>query len=106
MKYPLKIIAGILGIGAAIAWSVKGVDFGEVAHILSRIDLLMTLGFLVLTTLNLLVRAYVWKFIVNPQAGSNRACFFQLSHWVFSNLFLPFKLGDVAQGYSLGGERM
>ena len=66
MKYPVKIIAGILGIGAAIAWSVKGVDFGEVALILSRIDLLMTLGVLVLTTLNLLVRAYVWKFILNP----------------------------------------
>jgi uncharacterized protein (TIRG00374 family) len=103
MKYPVKIIAGILGIGAAIAWSVKGVDFGEVALILSRIDLLMTLGVLVLTTLNLLVRAYVWKFILNPiKPVPIGHAFSSYLIGVFSNLFLPFKLGDVAQGYSLG----
>ncbi|NLG19347.1 MAG: flippase-like domain-containing protein [Fibrobacter sp.] len=103
MKFPIKTVLGILGIGAAIAWSIKGVDFREVGTILKQMDVTMTLGVLVLTTINLLIRAYVWKFIVNPikRVPIGHAVSSYLIG-VFSNLFLPFKLGDVAQGYTLG----
>ena len=103
MRSPFKTIAGLVGLGLAIYWSVKGVDFKEVMSILGGMDRLLTAGVLILTTINLLIRSIVWKFVVSPikQVPVRHALSSYLIG-VFSNLFLPFKLGDVAQGYYLG----
>ena len=103
MKFPLKTIIGIAGITVAIAWSVQGVDFNDVGRILADMNRSLTIGVLILTTSNLVIRAYVWKFIINPiKRVPLRHALSTYLIGVFSNLFLPFKLGDVAQGYSLG----
>lgn len=103
MKIPVKSIIGISGIVIAVVWSIHGVNFREVSGNISNMDGALTVLVLILTTLNLVIRAMVWKFIVNPIKTvpfGNALSSYVLG--VFSNLFLPFKLGDVAQGYSLG----
>ncbi|MDG5814752.1 lysylphosphatidylglycerol synthase transmembrane domain-containing protein [Chitinispirillales bacterium ANBcel5] len=99
----IKTLVGILGIGAAIYWSVLGVEFDDVMESFGDADILLIGAVLVMTSLNLIVRAAVWKAIVRPM--KNVSLLNALATYligVFSNLFLPFKLGDVAQGYSLG----
>jgi glycosyltransferase 2 family protein len=103
MKVPVKTIIGAVGVVAAIAWSLKGVSFHEIYLILKEMEGYLVLAVLVLTTSNLLIRSMVWMFIVSPI--KRVPLLHAVSSYligVFSNLFLPFKLGDVAQGYSLG----
>lgn len=102
MKVPYKLIIGICGVILALVWSVQGVNFKDVFQILREMNLYQAFVVLLLTTVNLVIRSFVWMFIVRPIK------FVPLSHalssylvGVFSNLVLPFKLGDVAQGYSL-----
>ena len=103
MKLPYKIIIGVAGIAAAIAWSVQGVDLKNVLMILSEMNRTLSVGVLILTTVNLVIRSVVWKFIVSPiKPVPLRYAISSYLIGVFSNLFLPLKLGDVAQGYSLG----
>lgn len=103
MRSPLKLILGVVGIVLALGWSLQGVDFNEVLSVLSEMDGTLTVVVLGLTSLNLIVRAFVWKYVVSPLKPvpiKNAISSYLIG--VFSNLFLPFKLGDVAQGYSLG----
>ncbi len=103
MKIPVKTIVGIVGVTAAVVWSVHGVNFREVVGVVTEINLFLAVLVLLLTVVNLVVRAAVWKAVVRPMKIIS--LFNALSSYlvgVFSNLFLPFKLGDVAQGYSLG----
>ncbi len=94
---------GAVGIFAAIYWSLMGVEMGDVFARMGEADLVLIAGVLLMTTLNLLIRAAVWKAIVRPMKSvSLYNAFTSYLVGVFSNLFLPFKLGDVAQGYSLG----
>jgi glycosyltransferase 2 family protein len=103
MKFPLKTIAGICGLIIAIIYCIQGVNFKDIIKILRDMNHLQAIIVLCLTTFNLVIRAIVFKLIVNPIKR------IPLTHalssylvGVFSNLFLPFKLGDVAQGYFLG----
>lgn len=103
MKIPVKSIVGTAGLAIAIIWSVHGVNFEEVTVILKNMNVFMTIIVLILTLLNLLVRAMEWKLIVNPLKTIPLInAFSSYVLGVFTNLFLPFKLGDLAQGYSLG----
>lgn len=103
MKFPYKIIIGVVGIAAALVWSVQGVDLKNVLVILSEMNRYLTISVLILTTVNLIIRSVVWKFIVSPiKPVPLRYAVSSYLIGVFSNLFLPLKLGDVAQGYSLG----
>lgn len=103
MKFPYKIIISVVGIGAAIAWSIQGVDLQNVLVILSGMNQILTVCVFILTVMNLIVRSIVWKLIVNPiKPVPLRHAISSYLIGVFSNLFLPLKLGDVVQGYSLG----
>ncbi|MFP4014079.1 MAG: lysylphosphatidylglycerol synthase transmembrane domain-containing protein [Chitinispirillaceae bacterium] len=103
MKVSIRTVAGIVGITAALVWSVRGVVFSDVLEIISNADLLLAGVVLFLTVLNLVIRAAVWKAVVRPmKVISVFNAFTSYLIGTFSNLFLPFKLGDVAQGYSLG----
>lgn len=102
MNNPLKVIIGGLGVVLALMWSISGVDLSDVWKILKEMNIFQTLTVLLLTTLNLMIRAVVWMFIVRPiKVVSLYNALSSYLIGVFSNLILPFKLGDVAQGYSL-----
>lgn len=102
MKFPYKIIIGVLGVALALVWSVQGVNFKDVWGILQQMNLYQAFAVLVLTTVNLLIRSLVWMLIVKPiKIVSLHSALSSYLVGVFSNLVLPFKLGDVAQGYSL-----
>ncbi|MFP4162848.1 MAG: lysylphosphatidylglycerol synthase transmembrane domain-containing protein [Chitinispirillaceae bacterium] len=103
MKVSLRTVAGVVGVGAALVWSVQGVNFSDVVRVVAHTDLLLAGAVLLLTVLNLVIRAAVWKAVVRPmKVISVFNAFSSYLIGTFSNLFLPFKLGDVAQGYSLG----
>ncbi len=102
MKLPIKVIIGISGVALALVWSVHGVNFKDVWVILSEMDIVQTCSVLVLTTFNLMIRSVVWMRIVRPiKVVSLYSAISSYLVGVFSNLVLPFKLGDVVQGYSL-----
>jgi glycosyltransferase 2 family protein len=106
MRFSLKTIFGIIGIILAIVYCIHGVNFKDVVKILRGMNPVQTALVFCLTTLNLVVRAMVFKLIVHPI--KNIPAKQALSSYlvgVFSNLFLPFKLGDVAQGYFLGSRQ-
>ncbi len=103
MKLSVKTLIGLAGIIVAIFYCIHGVNLKDVTDILKNMNFLQTIIVFCLTTLNLFVRAMVFKMIVNPikKIPVTHAISSYLIG-VFSNLFLPFKLGDVAQGYFLG----
>ncbi len=102
MKFPLKAIIGMGGVLLALVWSVHGVNLKDVWEILKNMNVVQTISVLFLTTLNLMIRAVVWMCIVRPiKVVSLYNAVSSYLVGVFSNLVLPFKLGDVAQGYSL-----
>ena len=106
MKFSLKTIFGIIGIIIVVAYCIHGVNFKDVVKILREMNPIQTAIVFCLTTLNLVVRAMVFKLIVHPikKIPAKQALSSYLVG-VFSNLFLPFKLGDVAQGYFLGSRQ-
>jgi uncharacterized protein (TIRG00374 family) len=103
MKKTIKMLIGTVGLIAAVLWAVHGVPFRDVFDYLKRMNgLLLALVFM-LTTANLLIRAMVWKQVVGTlKHVSIIDALMNYVFGVFSNLFLPLKLGDVAQGYVLG----
>ena len=102
MKFPIKMIIGAGGVVLALVWSVHGVDLNDVWVILKEMNVIQTCSVLVLTSFNLMIRSVVWMCIVRPikVVSLNNAISSYLVG-VFSNLVLPFKLGDIVQGYSL-----
>ena len=106
MRFPFKSFVGITGIVIAVIYCIHGVNFKDVVKILREMNQLQTAIVFCLTNLNLIVRATVFKLIVHPikKIPANQALSSYLVG-VFSNLFLPFKLGDVAQGYFLGSRQ-
>ena len=101
-KY-LKTVLGATGLAAAIVWSLHGVDLRRMGESLLAINRLLAGIVLVLTVINLLIRAMVWKAVLVPiKSISLRQSFVNYLLGVFTNLFLPMKLGDLVQGMSLG----
>jgi uncharacterized protein (TIRG00374 family) len=103
MKKILKIILGLVGLVAALFWAVHGVPYSKIIESFYGMNELLIGSVLVLTIGNLFIRALVWKQVagtLKPLTIKNALINYILG--VFSNLFLPFKLGDVAQGYALG----
>jgi glycosyltransferase 2 family protein len=106
MKLSLKTIVGIIGIIIAITYCIRGVNFKDVIKILREMNPILTAMVFCLTSLNLVIRARVFKLIVYPiKKISTKQALSSYLVGVFSNLFLPFKLGDVAQGYFLGSKQ-
>jgi glycosyltransferase 2 family protein len=106
MRFSLKTIFGIIGIIIAIAYCIHGVNFKDTVKILREMNPILTVIVFCLTSLNLVVRARVFKLIVHPiKKISTMQALSSYLVGVFSNLFLPFKLGDVAQGYFLGSRQ-
>jgi uncharacterized protein (TIRG00374 family) len=106
MRFSLKTIVGIIGIIIAIVYCIHGVNFKDVVKILREMNPILTAIVFCLTSLNLVVRARVFKLIVHPiKTISTKQALSSYLVGVFSNLFLPFKLGDVAQGYFLGSRQ-
>lgn len=103
MKFSVKTLIGLAGIIIAIIYCIHGVNLKDVTEILKEMNFPQTFIVFCLTILNLIVRAMVFKMIVNPikKIPVTHAISSYLVG-VFSNLFLPFKLGDIAQGYFLG----
>lgn len=102
MKRLYTLLLGCAGIAAAVAWSVHGVNFSLVSASLSAIRYPLLTVVLLLTSLNLLIRAAVWRTIVLPlKKLSIHEAFTTYLLGVFSNIFLPLKLGDMVQGYGL-----
>jgi glycosyltransferase 2 family protein len=103
MKGTLKIALGVTGLAAAIVWSFHGVDLRRMGDSLLAMNLRIMGIVLFLTILNLLIRAMVWKAVLFPvKSISLRQSFANYLLGVFTNLFLPMKLGDLVQGISLG----
>jgi uncharacterized protein (TIRG00374 family) len=103
MTLQYKHILGLAALAVLILYSIHGVQYQEIRIILSDIKYSFLLLVLLLTTVNLLVRAVVFKIIMSPiKKIAFQQCLFSYLVGVFSNLFLPFKLGDIAQGYYLG----
>jgi len=103
MKFPWKSVIGAVGVTAAIAWSVHGVRFKEVLSIVHNMNGWLLMTVFCLTNLNLLVRARTWKSVIDPIKPITLGHAFEsYIIGVFSNLFLPFKLGDMMQVYTLG----
>lgn len=103
MKKTIKMLIGTIGSIAAVLWALHGVPFPEVLEYLKRMNGLLLFVVFFLTTCNLLLRAMVWKQVVGSlKPVSIVDALMNYVFGVFSNLFLPLKLGDVAQGYVLG----
>lgn len=97
------MLIGTVGLIAAVLWAVHGVPFHNVLEYLKRMNGLLLAVVFFLTTVNLLIRAIVWKQVVGTlKPVSIIDALMNYVFGVFSNLFLPLKLGDVAQGYVLG----
>jgi uncharacterized protein (TIRG00374 family) len=103
MKKTIKTLIGTIGLIAAVLWAIHGVPFNDVVEYLKRMNGLLLAVVFFLTTTNLLIRAMVWKQVVGTlKHVSIVDALMNYVFGVFSNLFLPLKLGDVAQGYVLG----
>jgi uncharacterized protein (TIRG00374 family) len=103
MKKSFQLLLGIVGLIAAVLWAVNGVPYSEIVQSFRGMNSLMLGTVFFLTLSNLLIRAFVWKHVAGTL--TNLTVKNALSSYlfgVFSNLILPFKLGDVAQGYALG----
>lgn len=97
---------GIVGLIAAVLWALNGVSFTEIIQAFQGMDGLLLMVVFILTLGNLIIRSLVWKNIagtLTPLTVINALTSYVFG--VFSNLFLPFKLGDVAQGYALGKDQ-
>jgi uncharacterized protein (TIRG00374 family) len=106
MKRSLQLVLGIVGLIAAVLWALNGVPFMEIIHAFQGMNRFFLIVVFLLTLSNLLIRSLVWKNIagtLTPLTIKNALISYVFG--VFSNLFLPFKLGDVAQGYALGKEQ-
>jgi uncharacterized protein (TIRG00374 family) len=96
------MIIGAAGVALTLLWSVHGVNLKDVWVILGQMNVVQTCSVLVLTSFNLMIRSVVWMCIVKPiKVVSLYNAISSYLLGVFSNLVLPFKLGDVVQGYSL-----
>jgi uncharacterized protein (TIRG00374 family) len=103
MKKTLKMLIGSIGLITAVLWAVHGVPFADVLEYLKRMNGLLLVVVFILTTVNLFIRAMVWRQVVGTlKPVSIIDALMNYVFGVFSNLFLPLKLGDVAQGYVLG----
>ncbi len=103
MNKTIKMLIGTVGLIAAVLWVVHGVPFNDVLGYLKRMNGLLLFVVFFLTTCNLLIRAMVWRQVIGTlKPVSIIDALLNYVFGVFSNLFLPLKLGDVAQGYVLG----
>lgn len=97
------MLIGSIGLITAVLWAVHGVPFADVLEYLKRMNGLLLVVVFILTTVNLFIRAMVWRQVVGTlKPVSIIDALMNYVFGVFSNLFLPLKLGDVAQGYVLG----
>lgn len=97
-----RIITGTVLL-AAVGWAVYGVDFGVVLTSWENAKLWGALVVLALASMDLVMRAMAWRWAIKPikQAPLVHV----LSSYLigmFSNVFLPFKLGDFAGSHYLG----
>ena len=103
MRISPKRVLGLAAVALALAWSLSGVDFGEVVLLWIEADRALVAGVVGLTLCDVFVRSWAWKVIVNPMKTVPLLQVFRVYIiGLFSGLVLPFRMGDVAQGYLLG----
>jgi glycosyltransferase 2 family protein len=101
-KKRIRIALGLLVVVVALGWSLKGVKAAEVWTALAEVDAAGAGIVLLLSCVNMVLHALEWRLVLS---SVHRVTFTQvLSSYLvglFANVFLPFKMGDVAQGLVL-----
>jgi uncharacterized protein (TIRG00374 family) len=105
MRY-VKIILIVGLVGILLFFFLKNVDFREVFAIISSIDLIYPLVFLLGLYVQFYIRAYRWGLILKPH--KNKIPIFTLYSYTTIGFFLssiiPGKVGEPAKGILLAGE--
>lgn len=97
-----KLLFGII-ISIIFLWLAfqKG-NISEVTKIIRKADIFMLLLSILFTVIGLILRSYRWKLIGRDYEGIKWLKFFKAtSMGLMLNVFLPFRSGDLFQGYFL-----
>jgi uncharacterized protein (TIRG00374 family) len=105
MRY-IKIILIVGLIGILLFFFLKNVDFGVVFEIISSVNLIFPVVFLLGLYAQFYIRAYRWGLILKPH--KNKIPLFTLYSYTVIGFFLstliPGKVGEPAKGILLAGE--
>jgi uncharacterized protein (TIRG00374 family) len=105
MRY-VKIILIVGLVGILLFFFLKNVDFQEVFSIISSVDLIYPIVFLLGLYVQFYIRAYRWGLILKPH--KNKIPIFTLYSYTTIGFFLssiiPGKVGEPAKGILLAGE--
>ncbi|OGS20349.1 MAG: hypothetical protein A3J83_02130 [Elusimicrobia bacterium RIFOXYA2_FULL_40_6] len=100
MKF-LKVFAGILISVFFLFLAVRNVNFNDAMQVIRSIRWGFLVFIVFVNIFGLVVRSIRWKIIVNQDIPVKK--FFQATCvGQFTNNVLPFRMGDLAQGYFLG----
>lgn len=101
-----SILLAVLVGGFLLALAVRGVEWPEVARMLSRADPLWLAPLLLLPALDIVVRALRWKLLLAPVKEADWTALFGLEAVGLGlNNILFLRIGELARAY-LGGKRL
>lgn len=100
----IKLVFGILISVVFLYLAFRNVDPGQIIETFRSVNLFLVAGALALSILVLYVRALRWKRILGDSSSHMRvSSFFEaLCVGQMANNLLPFRVGDITQGYFLG----
>ena len=84
--------------GVLLYYSLRGIDWAEVWHVLSRAEWLYVVLAILIATLSLFLRAFRWRILLRSQASvSVGTAFWATSAGYFGNQFLPARAGEIVR---------
>lgn len=98
-----RVVLGVL-ISVVFLWlAFRKVDYQELAQALKSANYLWIFPNMALMVFSMWLRAYRWKFMVNPikRLGLNRLFSSTMIGFMANNI-LPIRLGEIVRAYSLG----
>ena len=106
MKGGVRSALGILLSVALLAWTLRGVSFREVWHILRTSDVLLFLASAVAATLTVPLRARRWRTILDPVVPNLPLgqLWRSTAIGIMCNNVLPARAGEFARAYALSRE--
>lgn len=91
------LIAFVLA-GVLLYYSLRGIDWAQVWHVLSRAEWSYVLLAILIATLSLFLRAFRWRILLQSQAPvSIGTAFWATSAGYFGNQFLPARAGEIVR---------
>jgi uncharacterized protein (TIRG00374 family) len=102
MRKILNLFLGIVISCIMLYFVFRKINFGEVIHYISSARLLYLLLSIVLCIMLLVLRSYRWKTMLKEYKSVKLQKFFESTILgLFFNTVLPFRMGDLFQGYVL-----